>query len=316
MSGSRLSRGTHGCRIERQAEADRRVAGDEEAVIAAEVPRARSSTCSPASRSEGRAPTTLSSPTVNRRRRRSRSSGSSSFASCGSTFTGSRALAPQVVVGVLVRGEDVLRRRDRAPSRRRGASGPRSPRRRRSASASSAMSEASLPERLAVATPVQVERPARQRLAGVPLALSEMDEPLRRVLLAQAAMESRSRASSCSGRARRCSTRRRRGSSIETNVGSPPIVRRTSAAASSASTVLPSATIASHCASRVRLRDARHLEHARDAHRVLEVVSHASTSPLTGAASAGSAVHASGRWPSPASRPDVGSSPIQPAPGR
>ncbi|MCW5833086.1 MAG: hypothetical protein KIS78_11840 [Labilithrix sp.] len=45
------------------------------------------------------------------------------------------------------------------------------------------------------------------------------------------------------------------------------------------------------------------------------VVSHASTRPLTGAASDGSAVHASGRCPSPARSPDVGSSPIHPAPG-
>ena len=40
------------------------------------------------------------------------------------------------------------------------------------------------------------------------------------------------------------------------------------------------------------------------------------TSPVTGAALAGSGVHASGRCPSPASRPEVGSRPIQPAPGR
>ena len=35
-----------------------------------------------------------------------------------------------------------------------------------------------------------------------------------------------------------------------------------------------------------------------------------------GAALEGSGVHASGMWPSPASSPDVGSNPIQPAPGR
>jgi hypothetical protein len=38
--------------------------------------------------------------------------------------------------------------------------------------------------------------------------------------------------------------------------------------------------------------------------------------PEIGAAVAGSAVHASGMCPSPASRPLVGSSPTQPAPGR
>ena len=46
------------------------------------------------------------------------------------------------------------------------------------------------------------------------------------------------------------------------------------------------------------------------------VVSHSSIAPLTGAAEPGSGEHASGMWPSPASRPEVGSSPIQPAPGR
>ncbi len=41
-----------------------------------------------------------------------------------------------------------------------------------------------------------------------------------------------------------------------------------------------------------------------------------STAPLTGAALDGSGVQASGIWPSPAIRPEVGSRPIQPAPGR
>ena len=45
-------------------------------------------------------------------------------------------------------------------------------------------------------------------------------------------------------------------------------------------------------------------------------VSHSSMAPLTGAADEGSGEHASGMWPSPASKPEVGSSPIQPAPGR
>jgi len=41
-----------------------------------------------------------------------------------------------------------------------------------------------------------------------------------------------------------------------------------------------------------------------------------SVKPVTGAALEGNAVAASGMWPSPASIPEVGSSPIQPAPGR
>ncbi len=46
------------------------------------------------------------------------------------------------------------------------------------------------------------------------------------------------------------------------------------------------------------------------------VDSHRSVNPVTGAAEEGKAVAASGMCPSPASRPDVGSRPIQPAPGR
>jgi hypothetical protein len=38
--------------------------------------------------------------------------------------------------------------------------------------------------------------------------------------------------------------------------------------------------------------------------------------PVTGAADPGSGEQASGMWPSPASSPEVGSRPIQPAPGR
>ncbi len=41
-----------------------------------------------------------------------------------------------------------------------------------------------------------------------------------------------------------------------------------------------------------------------------------STPPSIGAALDGSGVQASGMWPSPVSRPEVGSRPIQPAPGR
>ena len=40
------------------------------------------------------------------------------------------------------------------------------------------------------------------------------------------------------------------------------------------------------------------------------------TLPLTGAAAAGSVVAATGRWPSPANMPEVGSRPTHPAPGR
>ena len=45
------------------------------------------------------------------------------------------------------------------------------------------------------------------------------------------------------------------------------------------------------------------------------VTSQGSTAPLMGAADAGCGVADSGMWPSPAKRAEVGSSPIQPAPG-
>ncbi len=47
----------------------------------------------------------------------------------------------------------------------------------------------------------------------------------------------------------------------------------------------------------------------------VSVVSVGSVAPVTGAAAAGSGVAASGMCPSPANRAEVGSSPIQPAPG-
>ena len=43
---------------------------------------------------------------------------------------------------------------------------------------------------------------------------------------------------------------------------------------------------------------------------------HGSVAPVMGAALSGSGVQASGKWPSPANNPEVGSSPTQPAPGR
>ena len=45
------------------------------------------------------------------------------------------------------------------------------------------------------------------------------------------------------------------------------------------------------------------------------VVSQGSVAPVIGAADSGCGVADSGMWPSPANRPDVGSRPIQPAPG-
>ena len=56
-------------------------------------------------------------------------------------------------------------------------------------------------------------------------------------------------AAAWSGRARRCSTPARRYPSAETKVGSPPMVRRTSPAASARSTAAPIARMSCHCSS-------------------------------------------------------------------
>src|SRR5580692_1971214 len=45
------------------------------------------------------------------------------------------------------------------------------------------------PDRLAVAPPVTVQRPARQLLAGVPLALPEVSQPHGRIMIAQAVIQ-------------------------------------------------------------------------------------------------------------------------------
>ena len=105
-------------------------------------------------------------------------------------------------------------------------------------------------------------------------------------------------------------------SSIATNVGSPPIVSRTSRSRKASSTRSPSRSIADHCASVYGL-----VTRGGSYTRVTDiskpnVTSHGSIVPEIGEAETGFAAQASGRWPSPANRPDVGSSPTHPAPGR
>jgi hypothetical protein len=83
-------------------------------------------------------------------------------------------------------------------------------------------------------------------------------------------------------------------SSIETNVGSPPIVRRTSSAWISRSTARPSERISVHCSSVYGL-----VTRGSSSTRVTllswtKVTSHSSVKPVRGAALTGSGVHASG----------------------
>ena len=106
-------------------------------------------------------------------------------------------------------------------------------------------------------------------------------------------------------------------SSSETKVGSPPMVSRTS----------PALQIGIHLVAErddfvpllfgVRLGDARRFVDALHRHLVMERRCRRDrAAPEMGAALLASGVQASGMWPSPASSPEVGSSPTHPAPGR
>jgi hypothetical protein len=87
------------------------------------------------------------------------------------------------------------------------------------------------PDRLAVLAPVEREGPARQRLAGIPFALAVMQQAARREALAQAADQRVGQRAL--GRADRGGVPLGASkSSMDTKVGSPPMVRRTSPAAS------------------------------------------------------------------------------------
>ena len=104
-------------------------------------------------------------------------------------------------------------------------------------------------------------------------------------------------------------------SSAATNVGSPPSVRRTSPAASALSTSSPSVSICVHCSSEYGSVTRGGPASRRTVLECSNVTSHGSVAPEIGAAVDGCGEQTSGRCPSPASRPDVGSRPIQPAPG-
>ena len=180
----------------------------------------------------------------------SRSSGSSRRASNGIDVDRQLALAPQVVP-----------RRPRTPGRRcrdrrragaRALAGTRaaSPRSRRGRRARRRNSAGSRPDRLAVLAPEQVQRPARQLLARIPLALAEVQQAACAVLAARSASIS-STLSSALGRTRapRCSTRRPRGRRSRRRSARRPASGARRRRRRSASTWWPSASIAAHCAS-------------------------------------------------------------------
>ncbi len=97
-------------------------------------------------------------------------------------------LAPQVIEDVLVGREDALGI-EPEPLGHAAEEAPRQGLVRAARGGLVGEERGVAPERLAVAAPERVERPARQRLARVPLALPEMNEPARRVLGAQAVEE-------------------------------------------------------------------------------------------------------------------------------
>jgi hypothetical protein len=95
---------------------------------------------------------------------------------------------------------------------------------------------------------------------------------------------------------------------VETKVGSPPMVRRTSWALSFLVDLAAEGLDLAPLLLAVGEGDARRFHHARDAmwKSNLVSISSASLAPLIGAAVTGSEVAASGMWPSPVSRPEVG----------
>ena len=107
-------------------------------------------------------------------------------------------------------------------------------------------------------------------------------------------------------------------SSTDTKVGSPPIVRRTSPRQQlRVDRVAERERSPAHCVVGVRLGDARRFVDARHLHVVRELdLALVDRAVRPAPRSTARGVQASGMWPSPASRPEVGSSPTQPAPGR
>ena len=106
----------------------------------------------------------------------------------------------------------------------------------------------------------------------------------------------------------------------DTNVGSPPIVRRTSPASSAASTARPVASMRAQVTSSSSASPAPPAARVAPASRSTRlwkviVCTHGSTVPTIGAERSGWGVADSGMWPSPAIIPEVASRPIQPAPG-
>ena len=192
--GVRVLRQHLGQRRERQPQPERRIAGDRVEALAPQRPRARlASRRRPALASRRRAAAArsrpgVSSPCCSSRARRARSVGCERSACSGSAFAGSAASPTRscgtssyavITIGGIEsqpfgeRGGEPLRGADVGAARR-----ARVGEQRRIA-----------PQRLAVGAPVDAERPARQRLAGIPLALPDVQEAAGREALREPAQQ-------------------------------------------------------------------------------------------------------------------------------
>ena len=158
------------------------------------------------------------------------------------------AFAPEPVADVLVGREHVAP--VDAHARRETAQEFARVRRGRAVGLSLARDErVVVPDRHAVLAPEEVERPARQLLARIPLALAEVDEAAGTVVLPAGAPSARRSARAWSAPSPRCSTRRPRDRRPRRRWARRPWVRRTSIRRRSASTCLPSSSTAPHCSS-------------------------------------------------------------------
>jgi hypothetical protein len=269
-AGSRAAAGTH-----------RRIARDEVAAFAPQEPRPADPAGPVAARSRG-------SGVADRRRRAparrcARAAraprGSPSFDCEGIDVGRQPALLPEVVPGVLVGGHQPASA-DAEPLRqphgeRRASSavvavvGPSSASQRGSRARSAGRRGASSSRRPSAAgTRPGTTCPGRS--AG---------RRRRRKRASEAAHEADRRAGASCGPSAAVFHSGPSMSSIETKVGSPPIVRRTSRAQSSSSIRSPSASMAAHCVLGVRLRHARRFVDARHAHLEIELALASSTRP-------------------------------------
>ena len=182
---------------------------------------------------------------------------------------GERRLDGEEVRDVLVRGDDEFR----GESQRAGEPGRECLRRldvQAARGAGVGDQRGLAPQRLAVGPPVDAQRPARQRFAGIPLALPRCRNPS----AAKRSARRRIRISASSRFFGDSAVLFHSGpsmSSTDTNVGSPPWVSRTSCAGEIVVDAPAERVDRRPLRLGVRPRDPRILVHARHAHREVEL---------------------------------------------